>query len=145
MNEDAQRDEKDGLSKGPGRVRKKTSLAIVERSYRGALEEQYGNIVWLSESLRSMRAEHNLLLCGSAVACAFDGQKRQNVKLGDITVSTVAHYPDAVRSLLEIGARIWVLKKDLDQFEGTYNLIPGVELADSLYELVAAHDKAWFW
>lgn len=123
----------------------KSSLAIVEDGFRGSLEEQYANIVWLSECMRLMKSNHNLLLMGSAVACAFKHQTRKSLQIGSIEVSTVGHMPDAVTRLIEKGAKIWVLERDLIKFQADVELIDGVERAASLSSLVAAHEKAWFW
>lgn len=122
-----------------------SSLAIVEHGFRGALEEQYGNIVWLSECMKSMGANHNLLLCGPAVACALDGQGRQDLQVGPLQITTVGHFPDAIGRLLAKGAQIWVLQGDLDRFAPTARLLPGVQTAPSMAALIAQHDKAWFW
>lgn len=124
---------------------KPSSLAIIERGFRGALEEQYGNIVWLSECMRSMRANHNVLLCGPAVACAFADQTRQNITLADTPVTTLSHFPDAVSGLLAKGARVWVLEHDLRQYRGNPSLVQGVEIASDMITLINVHDKNWFW
>lgn len=133
-----------GTPKKARRVRP-SSLAIIERGYRGALEEQYGNIVWLSECMRAMRADHNVLLCGPAVACAFADQRRQDLTLAGTTVTTLSHFPDAVSGLLDKGARVWVLANDLKQYQGSPALVPCVEVAPDMITLIDAHDKIWFW
>lgn len=124
---------------------KPSSLAIVERGFRGALEEQYGNIVWLSECMKAMRAEHNVLLCGPAIACAFADQARQCLTLADTPVTTLSHFPDAVSGLIAKGARVWVLQNDLKQYCGDPTLVEGVEIAPDMITLINAHDKNWFW
>ena len=124
---------------------KPSSLAIVEKGFRGALEEQYGNIVWLSECMRAMRADHNLLLCGGATSCAFEGQRRQELTLAETEITTLSHFPDAVCGLISKGARIWVLECDLKLFHADAKLIYGVEIAPDMITLINAHDKSWFW
>ncbi|MEL6678597.1 MAG: hypothetical protein AAFQ51_07815 [Pseudomonadota bacterium] len=123
----------------------RSSLAIIEEVFRGGMEEQYANIVWLSECMKQMRANHNLLLMGAAVGGVLKGQTRKSITIGSITIETVTHLPDAVTGVMEKGARIWVLQRDLDAFGPSAELIEGVEVAQSAAALIAAHEKAWFW
>jgi hypothetical protein len=125
--------------------RSSTSLAIVEKGFRGALEEQYGNIIWLSECMKAMGAEHSLLLCGSAVATCFNEQRQQTVLLGDIKIETLSDFKQSVVSLIRRGGNIWVLADDLKLFHEDHELIKGVEIADSMAILCMRHDKIWFW
>lgn len=122
-----------------------SSLAIVEKAFRGALEEQYGNIVWLSECMRAMKARHNLLLCGSAVATCFVQQQQQSLVIGDLHIKTLSHFGKSVSDLISQGGRVWVLASDLDRFSSQYQLIQGVEKAASMARLCLEHDKVWFW
>lgn len=124
---------------------KKFSLAIVEKVFRGALEEQYGNIVWLSECMKSMGASHNLLLCGHAVSVCFDSQKKQSMRIGDLEVRTLSHFSESVRNLMLKGARIWVLKEDFERYSCECELLEGVEIAESMSAICLEHDKVWFW
>lgn len=125
--------------------KRSTSLAIVERGFRGALEEQYANMVWLSECMRKMRAEHDLLLCGTAVTCAFAEQCRQSLKIGELEISTVGHFPDAVAQLQREGGRVFVLERDLNMFRHPPTLLPGVEPVSNLAKLIIQYNKSWFW
>ena len=122
-----------------------TSLAIVEKGFRGALEEQYGNIVWLSECMKAMGAHHSLLLCGGAVSTCFNEQQQQSVVIGDIKIDTLSDFKQSVLSLLERKGKVWVLAEDLNLFNDDYELIEGVEVADSMAALCMQHDKVWFW
>jgi len=123
----------------------KSSLAIIEEAFRGGLEEQYANIVWLSECMRLMKANHNILLKGPAVTCAFKGQERKSLTIAGIEIPSIGHLPDAVTGVMEKGARIWVLERDLEVFGPGVELLDGIERTTSAAALVAAHEKAWFW
>ena len=70
----------------------KSSLAILERAYRGSLEEQYGHIVWLSRVMKGMGADHALLLKGDTVMFARRDQPRTSLCIGDTVVNDVSHY-----------------------------------------------------
>lgn len=122
-----------------------SSLAIVERGFRGTLEEQYGNIVWLSECMRAMRANHNLLLRGAAVACAFETRNRQALTLAGLRIDTLGHFPDALRSLIARGARVWVPHCDLEAYCNHPPLVEGVEVTSDVIALITHHDKCWYW
>ena len=125
--------------------KKSTSLAIVEKGFRGAIEEQYGNIVWLSECMKAMGAEHNLLLCGSALTTCIVQQTQQTVKIGDITIKTISDFKTSVEDLLKRGATIWVLSKDIASLADGHQLIKGIHIADSMADLCLEHDDVWFW
>lgn len=122
-----------------------SSLAIVERGFRGTLEEQYGNIVWLSECMKAMRANHNLLLRGGAVACAFVSQEQQCLTLAGVRHTTLGHFPNALRSLIARGAHVWVHQSDLAAFVDPPALVEGVEVTSDVIALITAHDKCWYW
>ncbi len=126
-------------------ARSSSSLAIVEKGFRGALEEQYGNIVWLSECMRAMKADHNLLLKGQAVAMCFKQQQQTQVDIGDISIAQMSHFARSIEALIDRGARIWVLTQDLSLFDPRYELVERVEVADSMAQLCMKHDKVWFW
>ena len=123
----------------------KSSLAIVEKAHRGTLEDRYGNIVWLSECTRQMKADHNIVLAGPAVTAAFDADDGPEMSIADMAMGPIGQLPKAVRSLKDAGAQIWVLQSDLDRFAGNHPLVAGVEVAPSLAALTAAHDHVWFW
>ncbi|MCG7536681.1 hypothetical protein [Pseudoalteromonas sp. OOF1S-7] len=122
-----------------------SSLAIVEKGFRGALEEQYGNIVWLSECMKSMRANHNLLLTGSAVAMCFEQQAAMSLDIGEVEKVMLSHNPYSIKALIEKGARIWVLSEDLAKYSSDLKLIDGVEVTETMAQLCLEHDKVWFW
>ncbi len=122
-----------------------SSLAIVEKGFRGAIEEQYGNIVWLSEIMLAMGARHSLLLCGAAVATCFKEQKQQSIVIGDICVNTISDFKSSVESMLARGGQVWVLEKDLVLFGQQVQLIDGVNISPSIAQLCLEHDKVWFW
>lgn len=125
----------------------KNSLAIVERAFRGTIEEQYGHIVWLSGVMRAMHARHSLLLRGPAVLFAASGQPRQTLQIGDIVVSGLPHYESMVRQLIEGGGLTYVFEPDVHRYELTTRLMPEVTIVDaagvvSLYE---SHHHVWYW
>jgi sulfur transfer complex TusBCD TusB component (DsrH family) len=125
----------------------KSSLAIVEKAFRGSLEEQYGHIVWLSEIMRAMGAEHNLLLRGDAVLFAVAGQSRLSLCLGDVMVTHLPHYESSVRALKAAGASIYAYQPDLKRLGIMDRLIPEVKPVDDkdVAALCEVHQHVWYW
>jgi hypothetical protein len=123
-------------------------LAIVERAYRGTVEEQYANILWLSHVLRRLRGEVTLLLRGNAVRYALQLQPRTHLKIGDEVLDALPHYETEVRSLLDAGVSVYVSAADCDRcLIDRRRLIAAVTAVDSpgLAQLLAEHAHVWHW
>lgn len=131
----------------PVRMPAKNSLAIVERAFRGTIEEQYGHIVWLSGVMRAMNARHSLLLRGPAVLFAAAGQPRQSLRIGDVDVRGLPHYESMVRSLIEGGGPTYAYEADIRRYGLTGRLMPEVEVADAatVVALYESHHHVWYW
>jgi intracellular sulfur oxidation DsrE/DsrF family protein len=123
-------------------------LAIVERAYRGTIEEQYGNILWLSHILRRLRGEIDVLLRGGAVRYALQNQPRTHLVIGSQSVDTLPHYETELRNLLDSGVSVYVSAADCDRCRVDQNrLIPAVVAVDSpgVAKLFAEHAHVWHW
>jgi sulfur transfer complex TusBCD TusB component (DsrH family) len=125
----------------------KSSLAIVEQAFRGSLEEQYGHIVWLSEIMRTMGADHDLLLRGNAVQFAVRGQRRLSLTIGDSEVTHLSHYESSVVALKAAGAAIYAYRSDLERLDLQERLMPEVTAVDDadVVALCEAHHHLWYW
>ncbi|WP_345812303.1 hypothetical protein AAGS40_15035 [Paraburkholderia sp. PREW-6R] len=128
--------------------RSKSSLAIVERAFRGSLEEQYGHIVWLSRVMHGMGAATALLLKGDTVAFARAGQPRVALTLGDLRIDSLSHYETTINDLLRDGVSVYAWQADcLRRGLAPTALIPGVERIgdDALSTLIQQFDCVWYW
>jgi hypothetical protein len=127
--------------------RSKSSLAILERAYRGSLEEQYGHIVWLSRVMKGMGADHALLLKGDTVMFARRDQPRTSLCIGDTVVTDVSHYASQVQDLSQ-KATVFVWWPDVERLKLTTDaLIEGVlPVCDSdMPALISRFDCVWYW
>lgn len=133
---------------GSWKVSSKSSLAIVERAYRGSLEEQYGHIVWLSRVMKAMDTDHTLLLKGDAAMYARKEQRRIALTIGDLTVSDLSHYESCIQQLLAQGVKVHVWQPDVQRLGlSPAQLVEGVQLLDpvGMPALIHRHDCVWYW
>jgi hypothetical protein len=123
-------------------------LTIVERAYRGTLEEQYGHILWLTHALRKMQGEVTVLLRGDAVLYARRSQPRTTLTIGGLLVEHLPHYETALGELVGDGVAIYVFADDRVRLRlGPGDLMGGVEEIDSagLAALCDRHGSIWYW
>ena len=130
------------------RKKGKSSLAIVERAYRGSVEDQYGHIVWLSRVMHGMGAVTAILLKGDTIFFARRNQPRQALAIGGIELDDVSHYATAVKELLAVGVPVYAYANDCARCgQSAEDLIEGVELIDDagLVQLILQYDCVWYW
>lgn len=123
-------------------------LTILERGFRGTLEEQYGHILWLSSSLRQMKLDADILLRGIAVLYAARGQTRQRLVFGRLGVDHLPDYEGSIERFLADGGTLFAMGPDCRKLGlGTPDLIPGVREIDlpQLGRLLADYDVSWYW
>lgn len=126
----------------------KTSLSIVERAYRGSLEEQYGHIVWLTRIMKAMGAPTAIMLKGDTVLYATRHQPRSGLSLGDIRIEALSHYESSIQSLLDLQVPVYAWGPDLARLAlRVEELIPGVRPLDhaALIDLIRRLDCVWYW
>jgi hypothetical protein len=124
------------------------SLAIIERAYRGTLEEQYAHILWLTHALRKMHGDIGLLLRGSTVLYARQHQPVQHLTIGGIRVETLPHYESALAALITDDVRIYAYAADCERLGITSEqLLPEVQRVTlpELAHLCSTHDDIWYW
>lgn len=127
---------------------KKNCLAIVERAFRGAIEEQYGHIIWLTRSLRMMRCEVDLMLRGNTVLYGLKDQPHQALEIGGVTISHLPHYESALRALLDDRATVFADRAATQRLGiGVQRLIDGIILydAEDFAEIIHRYDNIWYW
>lgn len=101
-------------------------LAIVERGPRSTAEQR-SDLIDFCLGLRTSFGSLDLVLCGSAVACALEDSAEAR----------------KVRTLMRIGTRVWADQADL---EGRGRPIDGVTVADAdaLAAGWHAYEEVWF-
>lgn len=126
----------------------KSSLSIVERAYRGSLEEQYGHIVWLTRIMKGMGAPTALMLKGDAVMFAKHTQPRVDVKIGDLELCSLSHYESGIRDLQSSDVPVFVWRKDVERLQlNEASLVPHVQIIGDteFLSLAARYDCIWYW
>jgi intracellular sulfur oxidation DsrE/DsrF family protein len=96
-------------------------LAIVERAFRGTVEQQYAHVLWLAHGL-SRQAEIVVLLRGAACAYAVapDGTNG-DVEAGGLDIAgqpwgITPDYHDAIARMGNDGVRIYACARSLSAF-----------------------------
>lgn len=122
-------------------------LGVIERAYRGTVEEQYGHILWICFSLHRMGGPIGVLLRGNAVLYARQDQQQLSMSVGGIPVS-LPNYEVSVKGLLAEGAPVYALSSDLDRLQiAPDELCTGVMPIDAagLPDLFSTYDVIWYW
>lgn len=133
---------------GAPRSRSKRSLTIVERAYRGSIEEQYGHILWLSRIMKGMGAPTALLLKGDTVNFARRGQPALHLQIGDLAVTGLSHHESGVEALLTAGVPVYFWQADAERLNlPAASLVKGVQAvrADEMPALINQFDCIWYW
>lgn len=108
-----------------------TLLLVIERGYRGAVEVQFSDLLYVCLGLDSQFGGVDLVLRGSAVGYAVDAPPAPAVCVGDHRIEV----PDPrgpLRELLSSGRRVWVDGADLERAGfGPDRLIDEVRVTDT--------------
>lgn len=126
----------------------KTSLIIIERSFRGAVERQDFDAVWMSCVVDNLGRKTALLLKGNCVLYALDDQVRVSAAIGGIRLNTLPYYKGAIQALLKARVPVFVTENDCrDRRIAPDRLIPGIRriCAGELAEICGRYDHIWFW
>lgn len=130
------------------RKKGKSSLAILERAYRGSVEDQYGHIVWLSKVMHGMGADTAVLLKGDTVFFATRHQPVQHLTIGGLCLDGLSHYASTVKELIASGVPVLAYGRDCARYGlGAECLVEGVQMIDDaeLIKLVCRYDCVWYW
>lgn len=107
-----------------------TSLAIVERAYRGALEVAYFDALYLGIEIHRQLGL-DVLLRGEAASYAVPAEPLPPLRVGKRLVDTLNAPRDDLVRLRDAGAGIWVEAADLDALGLRRDrLIEGVRCAE---------------
>jgi hypothetical protein len=124
------------------------SLAIVERAWRGGVEEQYAHILWLARMLKRMRSDIGVLLRGNAVGYAVENALACGLRLGGVQLDSIHKLDKAVADLLADGVPVHVSEHDCQRLGIAPELIvPGVVRVDpaGIVRLCQSYDRIWYW
>ncbi|HEY4022445.1 MAG TPA: hypothetical protein VGM75_27395 [Pseudonocardiaceae bacterium] len=114
-------------------------LAIIEHGYRGSVETQFADVLYLVRELNRQLGGLDLMLRGLAVTYAVKGQVPK-IQIGDRTLDTLPDPRDSLRTLIEEGVGVRVDQADLYALGLTKDdgLLDGIEF-------VSWDDKALCW
>jgi hypothetical protein len=126
----------------------KRHLAIVERAFRGSLEEQYGHILWLATSLCKMKTEIDVILKGNAVLYAVKVQHRRHLDIGRLQIDQLPDYLQSITDMKASGMTLYVMLPDCHRLGiAIEELIPGVQPIneEGFVACLESYDLPWFW
>lgn len=124
------------------------TLLIVERAYRGAVEEQFADALYFVRELHRQSGGVDLALRGPAAGYAVHTDRRPAVRIAGRPLDTLPDPRRSVRQLLDDGVAVWVEEPDLTALGVTAlaRLIPGVRcLAEhELASRWSSYARVWF-
>ena len=121
-------------------------LVIVERAYRGAVEQRYAHVLWLMEALHQQHPTA-VLLRGPAAGYAVDAPPPPPLRLGSGEVEHLPDYRDTMGRLRAAGVRLLVSSSSLDVLElADRALLKGVQPVDdeAIVAVCAYYDHIWY-
>ncbi|WP_062209439.1 hypothetical protein [Streptomyces sp. NBRC 109706] len=104
-------------------------LAIVDRAYRGAVEKQYADSLYLALELHRQLGGMDILLRGQAVSYAARHAEVPTLRVGERELTSLTDPRRDVERLLEAGLRVLADETALHTWglDGPDALLPGVE------------------
>ena len=105
------------------------TLAIVERAYRGAVEKQFFDALYLAVELHRQLGGMDLLLRGPAVSYAAADALVEPIVIGGRELATLTDPRADLRRLQDEGVAVWAERPDVAAF-GVGRLLPGVGIAE---------------
>lgn len=123
-------------------------LIVIEQAFAGAIEEQYGHLLWVCWSHQRIGCQMGVVLCGNALLYARRQQKTVPLTAAGVHLPHLYNYAESVEGLLADGGTIYVLQKDLSQFqlvaEDLYEAVNIINLPE-LATLVTQYEAVWYW
>ena len=126
----------------------KKILSIVETAYRATLEEQDDTVVWLTHAMKGAGAEIDVLLRGPAANYVVEGQEAAPMAFGGRAQKCVPDVHGQVATLIEKGARVFVVEEDLKRrglAKAPRLRAATVTAQAQLPQLLAQYDQVWHW
>lgn len=123
-------------------------LQVLDQAFRTTVEEQDDTILWLTQSMRGVGAELEVLLSGHAVQYAVQTKRQPPFDLADWRQSQPADLTQDIGRLTEKGVPVYALHEDLEE-RGLLGLPvrPGIEVIkrSNLVGLYDGADQVWHW
>ncbi|GAA4656353.1 hypothetical protein GCM10023347_02210 [Streptomyces chumphonensis] len=108
------------------------ALVLVDRAYRGSVETQFADVLYIIRELNRQTGGLHLALRGHAVTYAVAAPEYEpSVHLGSRTLDTLPDPRRSVRTMLDEGATVWVEEADLQRIgpKAASRLLPGTRTA----------------
>jgi len=122
------------------------TLVVVERAFRGTVEQQFAHVLWLVHALHR-QSPLTLLLRGLAACYALAGEPAGPVRLAGRDWGTAPDYQASIGRLVSDGAPVLVAAASLDQLGFRDRaLLPGVRVAtaDEIVTLAETCQRWWY-
>ena len=116
------------------------TLVIVERAYRGAVEDQFADVLYFVRGLHRQSGDVELALRGTAASYAVQTDRQPALHIAGRLLDTLSDPRRSVQQLLDDGVAVWAEEPDLVALGATApaRLIPGVRC-------LAEHELASRW
>ena len=124
------------------------ALQIIDSGYRCTIEEQDDPGIWMSHALKGAGAELAILLRGSAVNYAVEGQDASGLTFGAMSQKNPPRLERDIGGLIEKGVPVYVASDDAaDRGIQTTALLTGVQpvARAEIAGLFAEYDQIWHW
>ena len=124
------------------------ALNIIETGYRATLEEQDDPGVWLAYTLKSARADVDVLLRGNAVNYAVKDQDAGGLQYGSWRQTQPPRLAENIASLTSKGMAVFIVSEDLQERGlGGVPLIEGLTpvTRNGIARLLGKYDQVWHW
>lgn len=126
----------------------KRILQILTTGYRGTLEEQDDQVLWLVHMLHNNGADTDVLLRGAASNYIVRQQDASGLCIGDRAQTQPPDIANEVNALTRKGVRVFVLTDDLKsrgiRRNETLEDLTWLTLAE-LPALLRSYDQVWQW
>jgi len=126
----------------------KRILQILTRGYRGTLEEQDDQVLWLTHMLHNNGADTDVLLRGTASNYVVRGQDASGLYFGDRAQTQPPDIANEIRALIRKGVHVFVVGEELRargiRRNETLEDVSYVALAE-LPALLRGYDQVWQW
>jgi sulfur transfer complex TusBCD TusB component (DsrH family) len=123
-------------------------LSVVERAYRGTVEEQDDTVLWFAWTVKKAGAPMDVLLRGNAVNYAIEGQDASGLTFGNVSFGGPVVIEHDLQSMMKDGIQVYAVKEDLESRGiDPPRLLKGIQLISSqeIASLLSQFDQIWHW
>lgn len=123
-------------------------LVCIDQSNRGIIEEQYANIIWITDSIHRLGCNITLVLSGSAVMFAFKPNQPLRLSIAEEILDSFAEYGHSLTTAISSGVRVCILEDSINLLNvSKSSLIDKIETLtiNQLAQEVILADKCWYW